>query len=90
MSTVGVNIYLYGCVSLMGPECAVCLYMCVSVCVIKSEYQQKKGGLSVLLSKVGGLTRWNCWKRGGDFFQGTQGEGGGQFLKKTLTKIGNI
>ena len=44
MSTVGVNIYLYGCVSLMGPECAVCLYMCVSVCVIKLEYQQKKGG----------------------------------------------
>ena len=50
----------------------------------------KNGGLSVLLSKVGGLTRWNCWKSGGDFFQGKQGAGGGQFLKKTLTKIGNI
>ena len=48
--TVGVNIYLYGCVSLLAPEFAVCLYVCVCVCVfvcvcvcvcvcdIKSEY----------------------------------------------------
>ena len=42
--TVGVNIYLYWCVSLLGPECAVCLCVCVCVCFlceIKSEYQQK-------------------------------------------------
>ena len=41
--TGGVNIYLYGCVSLLVPECAVCLcvYFCVFVCDIKSEYQQK-------------------------------------------------
>ena len=37
--TDGVNLYLYGCVSLLAPECAVCL--CVCVCDIKSEYQQK-------------------------------------------------
>ena len=30
--TGGVNIYLYGCVSLLAPECAVCL-LCVCVCV---------------------------------------------------------
>ena len=34
--TVGVNIYLYGCVSLLAPECAECL----CVCEIKSEHQQ--------------------------------------------------
>ena len=40
--TVGVNIFT--CVSLLGPECAVCFcVMCVSMCLcgIKSEYQQK-------------------------------------------------
>ena len=33
--TGAVNIYLYGCVSLLAPECAVCLCVCVcvSVCV---------------------------------------------------------
>ena len=31
--TVGVNIYLYGCVSLLAPEFAVCLYVCVCVFV---------------------------------------------------------
>ena len=25
--TGGVNMYLYGCVSLLAPECAVCLYV---------------------------------------------------------------
>ena len=30
--TGGVNIYLYGCVSLLAPECAVCL-LCVCLCV---------------------------------------------------------
>ena len=41
--TVGVNIYLYRCVSLLAPGCAVCLcvYMCVCVCDIKSEYKPK-------------------------------------------------
>ena len=40
---VGENIYLYGCVSLLAPECAVCVCVCVCVfvCDIKSEYQQK-------------------------------------------------
>ena len=33
----GVYIYLYGCVSLLVPDCA--MYLCV--CDIKSEYQQK-------------------------------------------------
>ena len=31
--TVGENIYLDRCVSLLAPECAVCVYMCVCVCV---------------------------------------------------------
>ena len=37
----GANIYLYGCVSLLAPKCAV--YLCVYVCMcdIKSEYHQK-------------------------------------------------
>ena len=42
--TGGVNIYLYGCVSLLAPECAVCLLcvcVCVCVCDIISEHQQK-------------------------------------------------
>ena len=30
------NIYLYGCVSLLAPECAVCV--CVDVRDVKSEY----------------------------------------------------
>ena len=36
--TVGVNIYLYG-VSILAPECVVCLCVCVSVCLceIKSK-----------------------------------------------------
>ena len=34
---VGVNMYLYGCVSLLAPECA----RCPCVCDIKPEYQQK-------------------------------------------------
>ena len=31
----GVNVYLYGCVSLLAPECAVflCVYVSVFVCV---------------------------------------------------------
>ena len=35
--TGGVDIYLYGCVSLLAPVCNVCL----CVCDIKSEFQQK-------------------------------------------------
>ena len=35
--TGGVNVYLYGCVILLVPECAMCLFVCV--CDIKSEYQ---------------------------------------------------
>ena len=33
------NIYLYWCVSLLAPECAVCV--CVDVCDVTSEYQLK-------------------------------------------------
>ena len=42
--TVGVNIYLYGCVSLLAPEFAVCLYVCVCVfvCVISNQSTSKK------------------------------------------------
>ena len=43
--TDGVNIYLYGCLSLLTLECNVCLCMCICVCLFlcdnKSEYQQK-------------------------------------------------
>ena len=31
--TVGVNMYFYGCVSLLGPDSAVCLCICVYMCV---------------------------------------------------------
>ena len=31
--------YLHGCVSLLVPECAVCVFVCL--CDIKSEHQQK-------------------------------------------------
>ena len=37
----GVKKYLYGCVGLLTPECAACLYVYVSVCNNKSEFQQK-------------------------------------------------
>ena len=40
--TGGVNIYLDCCVSLLAPTCAVCLYVSVFVCDIKSEYQKSK------------------------------------------------
>ena len=45
--TGGVNIYLYGCVSLLAPESVVslyvcCVHMCVFVCDIKSDHLQKK------------------------------------------------
>ena len=41
--TGGSNIYLYGCVILLTPECAMCLCVLVCICIsdIKSEYQQK-------------------------------------------------
>ena len=31
--TGGVNIYLYGCISLLAPECAVCFCVCMCVFV---------------------------------------------------------
>ena len=34
--TVGVNIYLHGCVSLLAPECAVCV--CVFLYVISDVF----------------------------------------------------
>ena len=36
----GVNIYLYGCVSLLVLECAV--YVCVYVCIISNQSTSKK------------------------------------------------
>ena len=46
----GVNVYLYGCVSLSAPVCAVCL--CVCVCVISNQSTSKKLHLSDL-NKLG-------------------------------------
>ena len=46
--TGGANIYLYGCVSLMASECAVCVY----VCVISNQSTSKKPHKSDL-SKIG-------------------------------------
>ena len=46
--TGDINIYLHGCNSLLVPECAVCVYMCVCVCDIKSEYQKKSHYVSDL------------------------------------------
>ena len=40
--TGGVNIYLYGCVSLLAPECAVC-------CVLKKEGVGNIGGLNKIM-----------------------------------------
>ena len=44
--TVGVNIYLYRCVFLLGTECAVCLwvwvYLYVCVCVRSNHTTSKK------------------------------------------------
>ena len=42
----GVNVYLYGCVSLSAPVCAVCL--CVCVCVIPNQSTSKKPHVSDL------------------------------------------
>ena len=39
--TVGVNIYLYWCVSLLASECE-CLCLCVCVCVISNQSASKK------------------------------------------------
>ena len=38
--------YLYGCVSLLAPECAVCLSMCLRVCVISDQSTSKKSHVS--------------------------------------------
>ena len=40
--TVGLNIYLFGCVSLLAPECAECGCLWVFVCVISNESTSKK------------------------------------------------
>ena len=40
--TGGVNIYLYGCVSLLAPECVVYLCVFVFVCVISNQSTSKK------------------------------------------------
>ena len=50
--TGGVNIYLYGCVILLVPECAVCLCLCL--CDIKSETSKHSNYVSDL-SKLDNL-----------------------------------
>ena len=71
----------------MGPECAVCLCMCVSVCVIKSEYKQKKGGW-VSFCQGQGLYRRELLEKRGWLFSGDTGEEGSGgwpiFTKKQL------
>ena len=42
--TVGVNTYLYGCVSLLAQECTVCLCMFVCVCVCVCVKSNKSTG----------------------------------------------
>ena len=69
---VGINKYLYGCVSLLAPECAVCLCVsmceCVSVsvcmclCEIKSKYQHYMSDLSKLIVCTSPPF---CWGNGG-------------------------
>ena len=42
-----VNIYLYGCVSLVAPECAVCVCVGVCLCVCDIKWRaklEKRGG----------------------------------------------
>ena len=58
---VGVNIYLHWCVSLLGPECAVCLRVCVCLYEIKSEYQQK----NTLRARPPGLATDQIFKKEG-------------------------
>ena len=60
--TVGVNIYFYGCVNLLGADSAVCLcicvYMCVScVCVRSYQSTSKKADYVSDLSKLIVCTR---------------------------------
>ena len=52
--TDDVNIYLYGCVSLLAPECAVCLcvYVFVCVCVISNQITSKNPHYVSDLSKL--------------------------------------
>ena len=58
---VGENIYLYGCVSLLAPECAVCVCVCVCVflCVISNQSTSKKPHVSDL-SKLDALLHKTC------------------------------
>ena len=46
--TGGVNIYLHGSVSLLAPECVVCLCVCVSVRVISNQSTTKESLFSDL------------------------------------------
>ena len=55
--TVGVNIYLYG-VSILAPECVVCLCVCVSVCLWD---QIKKKHYVSNLSKLIVCIPTFCW-----------------------------
>ena len=88
--TVGVNIYFYGCVSLLDPDSAVCLcmcvYMCVSVFVRSNQSTSKKTHGVSDLSKLIVCTHPHplLWvesptgKEGMTFFRG----GGMQLLQK--------
>ena len=51
--TGGVNIYLYRCVSLLVPECVVCVGLCV--CVLLSQSTGRKSHYVSDLSKLDAL-----------------------------------
>ena len=52
--TGGVNIYWYGCVSLLAPKCAACVYACVisNQSTIKNHLVSDLSKLEVLLRKT--------------------------------------
>ena len=66
---LGVNIDLYGCFSLLAPDCAVCLcvWVCVCVCVRSNQSTSKKlhylSDLSKLIVSI--LPHLFCWGEGG-------------------------
>ena len=84
--TVGVNTYLYGCVSLLAQECTVCLCMfvcvCVCVCVRSNKSSGKKPHYVSDLSKLivctsppfllGGSVSYQIFKKGGGGLTGSQ------------------
>ena len=58
-TTDGVDIYLYGCFSLLALECdgcpcvCVCVYVCICACGIKSETKKGLGDIGGILKQRG-------------------------------------